>query len=84
MASVAYAILQGAFVSDQGGDSIVSAATGNDLKGKLSSVSYFAAICLSFVVPWVACAIYVFVALIWLIPDRRIERVLAESKEEKH
>ena len=56
-------------------------AVGGDWKGKISPVLYFVAIPLAFVSPWIANALYVIVALLWLIPDRRIERALAKQKD---
>jgi uncharacterized membrane protein len=82
MAAVAYYILQRAIIVQQGSDSLLAAAIGNDWKGKLSPVFYFAAIPLAFVNPWIASGIYVFVALMWLVPDRRIERVLVNREKE--
>ena len=79
MAAVAYYILQRAIIVQQGHGSLLAAAVGSDWKGRLSPALYFVAIPLSFLAPWSAIAIYVFVALLWLIPDRRIERVLAET-----
>lgn len=76
MAGVAYLILQRAIIRRQGPDSILERAMGRDLKGKLSPVFYVIAIIVSFIRPWIAGLIYVSVALIWLIPDRRIERTL--------
>jgi uncharacterized membrane protein len=73
LAGVAYLILQGAIVSDQGSGSKLAAAVGRDLKGKLSAVLYAIAILLAFSVRWLSLAIYVGVALMWLVPDRRIE-----------
>ena len=78
LAAVAYFILAHVLVSYHGRDSALAKALGNDLKGKVSVVCYAAAIPLSFVRWWLACALYVLVAVMWLIPDRRIERVLAE------
>ena len=72
-AAVAYTILQSAFISGHGPSSRLRAAVGKDFKGKLSLAGYAAAIPLSFVVPWAAVGIYVFVALIWIVPDPRIE-----------
>jgi len=72
-AAVAYIILQTAIVSAQGPNSQLKAALGSDFKGKLSLACYAMAIPLSFVSQWVALAIYVFVELIWLVPDPRIE-----------
>jgi len=76
MAAIAYYILQRAIIVQQGRDSLLATAIGRDWKGKFSPVFYFVAIPLAFVSPWIASALYVFVALLWLIPDRRIERVL--------
>jgi uncharacterized membrane protein len=80
MAAIAYYILQRAIIANQGAGSLLAAAVGSDWKGKLSLVLYFVAIPLSFASPWIAIAIYVFVALLWLTPDRRIERVLAQAQ----
>jgi uncharacterized membrane protein len=80
MASIAYYILQRAIIVHQGAGSLLAIAIGSDWKGKLSPVLYSVAIPLSFALPWMAIAIYVFVALVWLIPDRRIERVLAHTQ----
>jgi uncharacterized membrane protein len=72
-AGIAYWVLQTAIIADQGPGSKLAAAIGSDLKGKLSPVLYAVAIPLAFVREWIADAIYVAVALIWLVPDRRIE-----------
>src|ERR1043166_9715487 len=80
MAAMAYYILQRTIIAHQGPDSLLAAAIGKDWKGKLSPVLYLAAIPLAFVNSWIASGIYVFVALLWLIPDRRIERVLAKHE----
>jgi uncharacterized membrane protein len=79
MAAIAYYILQRAIIVQQGPDSLLAAAVGRDWKGKLSPVLYFLAIPLAFVSPWISHGLYVFVALLWLIPDRRIERVLPKA-----
>src|SRR5213083_2615090 len=81
MAAIAYYVLQRAIIAKQGRDSLLAKAIGRDWKGKLSPVLYFAAIPLAFVSPWIASGIYVFVALLWLIPDPRIERKLEEREE---
>jgi uncharacterized membrane protein len=81
MAALAYYILQRAIIARQGPGSLLAAALGRDLKGKLSPVCYLSAIGLAFVSPWIANAIYLFVALMWLVPDRRIERALAQHQE---
>ena len=80
MAAVAYFVLQHAIITSQGVDSLLARAVGRDLKGKLSPVLYGTAILTSFYEPWIAGGIYVFVALMWLVPDRRIERILGENK----
>jgi len=81
MAGVAYYILQLAIIAKQGRDSLLAAAIGKDWKGKLSPAIYLAAIPLCFVEPRIGHALYVLVALMWLVPDRRIERVLEHRKE---
>jgi uncharacterized membrane protein len=81
MAAVAYYLLQQTILRAPGGNPLLASAIGRDLKGKLSPVLYVTAICLSFVNRWIAFAIYVLVALIWLIPDRRIERAVANREE---
>lgn len=72
---IAYVILQSAIIAEQGEGSRLAAAIGGDFKGKISPVAYIAAIPLAFVNQWISDAIYVGVALMWLVPDRRIERV---------
>jgi TMEM175 potassium channel family protein len=81
MAAIAYFTLQGLIIASQGSGSLLKKAIGNDWKGKLSPVLYFVAIPASFWLHWVAQGIYVLVALIWLIPDRRIERILANMEK---
>jgi len=76
MAAIAYWILQRRIIATQGKDSILKRAIGNDWKGKLSPLLYLAAIVLAFLSQWFAVSIYIIVALIWVIPDRRIEHVL--------
>jgi uncharacterized membrane protein len=80
MAAIAYYILERTIIARQGRDSLVAQAVGKDWKGKLSPVLYLAAIPLAFVNSWIAGALYVFVAFLWLIPDPRIEREL-EKRE---
>ncbi len=79
-AACAYFILARTLLAHHGKDSTLAKALGRDVKGKLSVVIYAVAIPLAFVHSWVACGLYVMVALIWLIPDRRIEKVLAEER----
>ncbi len=82
MAAIAYYILQRTIIAQQGHGSLLAAAIGKDWKGKLSPVLYFIAIPLAFVSPWISGGLYVFVALLWLIPDRRIERMLVKRDKE--
>ena len=77
LAGIAYYLLQGAILRVEGPDSLLAIAVGADFKGKVSPLCYAIAIPLAFVSPWIANGLYVAVALMWLIPDRRIERVLA-------
>ena len=78
MAGVAYKILQTLIVRAQGENSKINQAIGSDFKGNISPVLYLAAIALAFVSQWISDAIYVLVALMWLIPDRRIESKINE------
>jgi uncharacterized membrane protein len=71
--AVAYTILQTMIIAEHEANSNLEAAIGNDLKGKISLVCYVLAIGLAFVTQWISGALYVFVALMWLVPDRRIE-----------
>ena len=73
MAAIAYWLLQRTLVSAQGADSLLSKAIGNDLKGKLSPLVYLVAIASVAISPKIADALYALVALVWLVPDRRIE-----------
>jgi uncharacterized membrane protein len=75
-AAVSYTILQTLLVAEQGPDSRLARAMGNDLKGKLSMILYVAGIGLAFVNQWISDAMYVAVVMMWLVPDRRIERTM--------
>ena len=77
MAAIAYLVLQQTIIREQGQDSILKKAVGRDWKGKLSPVLYIVAIIATLRSSWIAKAIFVIAALIWLIPDRRIEKSLA-------
>jgi TMEM175 potassium channel family protein len=81
MAGIAYWILTQAILKAEGADSVLAQAVGDDLKGKGSILLYLAALFLAFLHPAISRAIYVLVALIWLIPDRRIERALSEHEK---
>ena len=78
LSGIAYFILQYCIIAEQGRDSKLAASLGKDWKGKLSPVLYAIAIGLSFSLPWIAASIYVGVALMWLIPDPRVARVIQE------
>jgi uncharacterized membrane protein len=79
--AIAYTILTRTLISLHGTHSTLAQALGSDVKGKLSLVCYVAAVPLSFLSVWLACALFVTVALIWLVPDLRIERVLNNAQE---
>jgi uncharacterized membrane protein len=81
MAAFAYVILQYSIIADEGPGSVLARAVGRDWKGKLSPVIYSAAIGLAFVNSWIAVGLYSLVALIWLVPDRRIERALRAHEQ---
>ena len=78
LSAVAYFILTKALLALHGHDSVLATAIGGDLKGKISPVIYLVVIPLSFVYSWIACALYVLVAVMWLVPDRRIEKTLVQ------
>ena len=81
MAAIAYYLLERTIIAREGRQSLLARAIGKDWKGKLSPALYLAAIPLAFVSSWIASAVYVFVAFLWLIPDRRIERELEKREE---
>jgi len=75
-AGVAYFILARTLIAANGRDSALAKAFGRDMKGKVSPAIYLAAILLAFVRPWISCTLFVAVAIIWLVPDRRIEKAV--------
>jgi len=79
MAAIAYWTLQQVIIASEGSGSVLKKAVGRDWKGKLSPVLYVAGIGASLWSAWAAQAIYVFVALLWLVPDRRIEHALKQN-----
>jgi len=81
MAAIAYWTLQQRIIASQGPGSILKAAVRRDRKGKLSMLAYAVAIPLAFAARWVSLGLYVAVALMWLVPDRRIESVLRDPRE---
>ena len=80
MAAIAYYVLQSLIIASQGEDSLLRRAVGGDWKGKLSPALYLLAIGTAFVSQWLSLAIYAAVAVIWFVPDRRIERVLVHKE----
>ena len=81
MNGIAYSILTTLLVKHHGNESILARAVGSDFKGKLSVACYVLAIGLSFFQEWVAGGLYVLVAFVWLVPDKRIEKILHEEGE---
>ena len=81
LAAIAYWVLQRVIIAAEGKNSILAAAVGSDWKGKLSPLLYVIAVLSALKFPVLAWAIYVFVAVIWLVPDRRIERMVAASDQ---
>lgn len=82
MAGVAYYILERMLVAHHGRDSLLAAAVGEDVKGKISLILYIVAVAVSLFQPRLSCLIYVVVAIMWLIPDRRIEKLLAGEQND--
>jgi uncharacterized membrane protein len=79
MPAIAYHLLQRTIVHQQGEHSVLASALGRDVKGKISPLLYAAAVALAFVDAWLSIAIYALVAVMWLVPDRRIEKALREG-----
>jgi uncharacterized membrane protein len=79
LAAVAYFILTKTLIAHHGKDSTLATSIGSDRKGRISVVVYVAAIPLSFMQPWIACACYALVAVMWLIPDPRIEKTIGKE-----
>jgi uncharacterized membrane protein len=79
MPAIAYFLLQMAIIRQQGKHSVLAKAVGSDFKGRISPVLYIAGIALAFVSPWVSLALYVLVAVLWLVPDRRIANALGSE-----
>jgi uncharacterized membrane protein len=78
MAAIAYNILVRTLLHLHGRDSLLAAALGNDFKGNISMVIIVIAIPLAFYRPWISCLIYTLIAVMWLVPDRRIERTMTQ------
>jgi uncharacterized membrane protein len=81
MAAISYYLLQRCIIAADGQSSVLKRALGTDWKGKLSPLFYITAIAASFWAHWLAQLIYVLVALVWLVPDKRIERILIQTEE---
>jgi len=79
MPAIAYSLLQKAIIHQQGKQSVLAKALGSDFKGKISPILYIAGIALAFVSPWVSMAVYVLVAVLWLVPDQRIANVIGRD-----
>ena len=79
LAGVAYLVLQRVIIASQGPESVLAAAVGRDMKGKLSALGYALAIPAAFIRPWIAGMLFVGVAMMWLIPDRRIEHLKTQT-----
>jgi uncharacterized membrane protein len=81
MAAVAYTILQREILNEQGEDSLLAKAVGKDKKGKISLVLYAASIPCAYITTWITGFIFIFVALMWLVPDKRIEDRINKNKK---
>lgn len=81
-AAIAYFILQGTIIRSQGENSLLAQALGKDLKGKISPILYSAGIVFTLVYVWLSVAIYVIVAMMWVIPDSRVENYLSAMDDE--
>jgi uncharacterized membrane protein len=79
MPAISYYLLQRAIIHRHGEQSVLAKALGSDLKGKLSPLLYTAGIVLAFVSPWLSMGLYVLVAIMWLVPDRRIEEIIGRE-----
>ncbi len=83
MAAIAYFVLERSILRVEGRDSVLAKAIGRDIKGKISPVLYIAGAGLAFVSPWISGGLYMLVAIMWLIPDRRIERTLVAAEHQE-
>jgi TMEM175 potassium channel family protein len=79
MPAIAYFLLQKAIIHRQGEHSVLARALGNDIKGKISPALYIAGIVLAFVSPWLSMGLYILVAIMWLVPDQRIEKIIGKA-----
>jgi uncharacterized membrane protein len=81
MAALAYYILQTSIIREQGRDSLLAQAIGSDFKGKISPLMYAMAIVAAAFQPWISAVLYVAAALMWLVPDRRIEKKIVRAEK---
>jgi len=79
MPAIAYYLLQSAIIHKQGAHSMLARALGSDVKGKISPFFYATGIAFAFYIPWVSIVLYALVAVMWLVPDSRIERAIRDS-----
>lgn len=79
--AISYYLLCHLLICHHGRDSVLARAINSDFKGKISLILYVAALPLAFVHPWIACGVYCLVAVIWLVPDRRIETTITEQHQ---
>jgi uncharacterized membrane protein len=83
MPAIAYYLLVKAIIRRQGANSILAQAVGHDLKGKMSVLLLMAGILLAFLQSWIAMGLYVIVAIVWIVPDRRIEDMIGQAPQER-
>ena len=83
MPAIAYYLLVKAIIRRHGANSILAQAVGNDLKGKMSVLLLMAGVLLAFLESWIAMGLYVIVAIVWTVPDRRIEDMIGEAPQER-
>ena len=82
LAGIAYLVLQRVIITSQGPESVVAAAVRGDTKGKLSALGYATAIPAAFIHPWIAGVLFIAVAMVWLTPDQRLERIVARQQKD--
>ena len=81
MPAIGYFLLERAIIRREGKDLTLAKAVGSDLKGKVSLIIYVAGILLAFVAPWISIALYVVVPVMWIVPDKRIEKMMEHDRE---
>ena len=83
MPAIAYYLLVKAIIRRHGANSILAQAVGHDLKGKMSVLLLMAGVLLAFLESWIAMGLYVIVAIVWIVPDRRIEDMIEQAPQER-